>query len=105
MEPMKILIVGGGRSPTGRSLWLRDRLIGLGADVEYRSIDAKIQGEKIHTALIDMDFSELELRFANAMTYGHSHPEMLKCWDDVEKPSPDKLKGPKGPRNRWGKIQ
>lgn len=107
----KILILGDGHSPTGRSLWLRDRLMTIGFDVEYHSLDAKTIGNQIHTCLVDdeysslvgVDFSELERRMENALIYGTSHPEMY--WPEpMKEPPPDQRKGPKGPRNRWGKL-
>lgn len=99
MEP-KVLIIDGGLGPTGRSLWLRDRLIGLGIDVEYRMLESKIQG-KTPTLLIQDDFSELEDRILNACVIGYSHPEMFR---QPDLPA-DKRKGPKGPRTKWGKLK
>lgn len=102
----KILIIGAGHSPTGRCLWLRDRLIGVGLDVEYHRLDDFKVGEQVHSILVDEqfgDFAELELRAHNALIYGTSHPEMY--WPETMKePPPDQRKGPKGPRNRWGKL-
>ena len=102
----KILIIGAGHTPTGRSLWLRDRLIGVGLDVEYHRLgDLKI-GEQVHSILADEhvgDFGDMELRAYNALIYGTSHPEMY--WpEEMKEPPPDQRKGPKGPRNRWGKL-
>lgn len=133
----KILIIGEGHSPTGRCLWLRDRLIGVGLDVEYRQLGAEIIGKQVHEALVDdhfgqyfadieakvtahmqelfrfgtTDFDGIERRISNAIVYGTSHPEMLRGNPDdihwplpLKEPPPDQRKGPKGPRNRWGKL-
>lgn len=97
----RVLIIGGDLSPTGRSLWLRDQLLGHGIHVEYRQLSGEIQGNKAQ--LLNLDFNEMEHRLANALIYGHSHPESLKVWDDVQT-QPITRKGPKGPRNRWGGV-
>lgn len=98
MEP-RVLIIGGGIGPTGRSLWLHARLTVLGIDVEYRQLSDRIQG-KSPTLLIHDDFSELEARVQNACMTGYSHPEMFE-----PEPPADKRKGPKGPRTKWGKLK
>lgn len=110
MKP-KILIIGSGHTPTGRCRALLDRMLFSGFDASYRKIGDEIVGNKVHQELVDeyplslvsLDFSELEVRFGNVLIYGNSHPEMFDI-EPMKEPSPDKRKGPKGPRNRWGNI-
>ena len=104
MDNRKILIIGGGRQgPTFRNALYMDALLRLGFDVEYRFVgDLAPPKERPHLCLFD-EYDQLEKRMMNAITYGTSHPEMY--WpEEMKEPPPDQRKGPKGPRNRWGKL-
>ena len=99
---IKILVIG---SLTGRMSGLYDHLSKRGIDVKYQPLPNVNVGKLPDMAVLDdlfpADFSALEDRFANALIYGTSHPEIY----DLPLAKGTKInKKPKGPRDRWGKL-
>lgn len=100
MDNRKVLIIGGGRQgPTFRNALYMKSLLQLGFDVEYYPLgDFQPRKEKPNLCLFH-EYSDLEARIMA------SNPDGLHWMLPEKEPSPDKLKGPKGPRTKWGKLK
>lgn len=116
---MGVVIISAGASPTGRSLVIKAALEKAGAFVNYRNINDLPEGSNPDCIIVDdlasMDYTDLEARFANALIYGTSHPEMFighpdqlpptrsRMFEDFVREKPKNHAG-MGPRNKWGKL-
>ena len=111
MDNKKILIIGAGHSMDGKSRYFIDMLMHYGYDIEYMSPGMEAVGRKPDMAIFD-DFSILEDRMLASLTMpgGRGSAKSMIRTEYLYKMAfpprvgADQVKGPKGPRGKWGKL-
>lgn len=114
MDNKKILVIGAGHSMDGiigKSRYFIDMLMHYGYDIEYMSPGMEAVGRKPDMAIFD-DFSILEDRMLASLTMpgGRGSAKSMIVAEYLYKMAypprvgADQVKGPKGPRGKWGKL-